>query len=822
MKNATFFALCLSLSLLVGYSLSEAQSRRKGLGKFKKSPAPETTTPESATPERTAPETMTPATPQAKGKEPQPAQKAEIVEALGDLETKALAAEKRNNWAEAAKAYRQASNLARRSGQLQKAIAYGNKGLELGEKAAGPGLQAEATLQLAHALRLVGQQAKSKETLQKGIEIAKQVPPGPFKEALEANLYRELGVVFMREGDAQKAVEYISYSLQAQEARLSFFENRARGVNPQVIANSKHFIVAALERLGRAYQRAGNVEEAIKSFERGINIIKESGLKSPSESDLYQGLGQLYLNQKDYPRALENLQKALELAERAGQVPPIQRASSQIADVFLRTQRPSEAIPYYKKAIDNIESTRSLLESEEFRTSFFEDKGQIYGGMILAQVAAGNVEEAFNYNERARSRAFLDILGNRVQLARGALLAEERSLQTQISAIQAKLAEEQENEAQRRALRKELEAAQKSYADFLARVRQENKEQASLMTVEPLTLKQIQELLDPGVSLLEYFVVRGRAVLWVIERDRVNFVRLSLNRRDLVSKVTSLRESIYQVGEKEKFKQISQELYRVLIEPALPHVRGKELLIIPNDVLHYLPYQALLSPQGRYLVQDYPIYYLSSASLMQFTKEKKRASRETAMVMGNPSLGDQAYDLRFAEREAREIAKIYPKSVLYLRSDATKSKVLSLGSKYDILHFAVHGELREDDPLNSGLLLASDEGQADGRLKVGEIFSLNLKADAVVLSACETGLGKITSGDEIIGLTRAFIYAGTPSVITTLWKVNDRAAYEVMRQFYSNLKTQKKSEALRQAQLKTMEQFPEPFFWAAYGLTGEP
>ena len=179
----------------------------------------------------------------------------------------------------------------------------------------------------------------------------------------------------------------------------------------------------------------------------------------------------------------------------------------------------------------------------------------------------------------------------------------------------------------------------------------------------------------------------------------------------------------------------------------------------------------------------------------------KPTSRERALVMGNPSLGDQAYNLRFAERDAKEVARVYPKSVLYLRSEATKFKVMSLSSNYDILHFAVHGELKEDDPLNSGLLLAED-GKEDGRLRVAEIFSLNLKADAVVLSACETGLGKITSGDEIIGLTRA--------------------SYELMREFYTNLKSIRKSEALRQAQLKTMQQFPEPFFWAAYGLTGEP
>ena len=342
------------------------------------------------------------------------------------------------------------------------------------------------------------------------------------------------------------------------------------------------------------------------------------------------------------------------------------------------------------------------------------------------------------------------------------------------------------------------------------------------MNVEPLTLKQVQDILEPAVTILEYFVISDAVLLWVVEKDRLRFVYMPIDRSDLVFKVTALRESVYQMGEKEKFDALSQELFKLLIEPALPHAQGKELLIIPHDVLHYLPFQALLSSQGKYLIQDYPIYYLSSASLMQFTKEKRRASRddEKALALGNPSLGDEAYNLRFAEREVREIAKDYPNSTVFVKEQATKSNVISLSPQNDILHFAVHAEFNQQNPMSSALLLAK-EGKDDGRLKVGEIFSLNLKADMVVLSACETGLGKNNSGDEIIGLTRAFIYAGTPSVITTLWKVNDRASYELMREFYSNLKTMKKSEALRQAQLKTMKEFPEPFFWAAYQLTGE-
>ncbi|MBI4537746.1 MAG: CHAT domain-containing protein [candidate division NC10 bacterium] len=815
MKGAAFFALSLALSVLIGSSLGEAQLRRKGPGKIGGRPAPG-----AMTPERTTPETLVPSTPEPKGD--QPGKKAEILEELSEWEARAFEEEKKNDWQKASGSYSRAARAARLTGQLQQAITYANKALEFGKKADGPGLQASALFHLAFAYKVLRQDAKVIELLEEGIQAAKRMPAGIQKETLEGNLGKELGLVYLRQGKTREAIEHISSALQALDTRLLLLQSGRHQPHPNVIKHVQELVLSTLESLGRAHERAGNAPEAIKAYEQGLGIIRRSGLSTHLEANFSGGLGRFYLRQGDYPRALENLQEALQIAERQQHANFIYQASSQIADAYLQVQKPAEAIPYYKKAIENIESTRSLLESEEFRTSFFEDKGRIYGGMILAHVAAGNVEEAFNYNERARSRAFLDILGSRVQLGRGNLLAEERTLQTAISAIQAKMAEEQENEAQKQALSKELEAAQKTYTNFLGRVRTENKEQASLMSVEPLTLKQVQALLEPGHTLVEYFLPRGRAMLWVVDKDSVKFVKLTVSRSELISRVSSLRESIQRIEDKEKFTEVSQDLYRVLIEPALPHIKGKELVIIPHEALHYLPFQALLSPQGRYLIENYPIHYFSSASVMQFTREKRRARRESAFIMGNPSLGDQAYDLRFAEREAREVARIYPKSALFLRDQATKDKVISHGSKHDILHFAVHGELKEDDPLNSGLLLVGDNGKGDGRLKVGEIFSLNLQADIVVLSACETGLGKITSGDEIIGLTRAFIYAGTPSVITTLWKVNDRASYVLMREFYANLGTLKKSEALRQAQLKTMRQFPEPFFWAAYGLSGEP
>ena len=749
--------------------------------------------------------------------------KGENKQALSSLEANAVEAERNNQWQQASRFYRQASKLARVGGQLQRAITYGTKAFDLAEKAREPILQVQAIVQLVSAYRPLKQRAKSMEWLLKGIEILNHPTYKSIVEGLRAQLYREIGVEYGKSGDYQKAVEYTRLALKVHEERLTTAKSRRRK-DANEIQNRAEQLVTILNRLAALYQETGDRDEARKTYQRALDVVGEAQLKTRHEGELYQGLGNLYFEQKDFRRAEENLKKALDIGEKLQHATVIRQASSQLGDLLRETRSPDEAIKYYRKAIDAIESTRSTLESAELRTSFFEGKGKTYAGIIQAYLATKSVEQAFNFNERGRSRAFLDILGSTVQLARGEMLEEERALQATLSALAAKMTanEADDDEAPDPAnLKRERDEAQQAYNEFLAKVRKENKEQATLMNVEPLTLKDVQGILDPGVTLLEYFLVPDEILLWVVDKETATSVSVPTRRRELATKITALRNTISQIADKEKLAAQSQELHRLLITPALPYVKGKELIIVPHDVLHYLPFHALLSPQGKYLIEDFPIRFLSSASLMQFTREKRRASRETTLAMGNPSLGDPAYELRFAEREVRELARIYSKSDVFLKEQATRSKAVSLSPTHDILHFAVHAEFNEEDPMSSALLLARD-GNDDGRLKVEDIFSLNLKTDMVVLSACETGLGKISSGDEIVGLTRAFIYAGTPSVITTLWKVNDRASYELMSAFYSNLKTMTKSEALRQAQLKTIKEFPQPFFWAAYTLTGEP
>ena len=160
-------------------------------------------------------------------------------------------------------------------------------------------------------------------------------------------------------------------------------------------------------------------------------------------------------------------------------------------------------------------------------------------------------------------------------------------------------------------------------------------------------------------------------------------------------------------------------------------------------------------------------------------------------------------------------------STVFVRADATEAQAKKLLPTVGIIHFATHGDLNESDPLSSAVLLVPGEGE-DGRLEVREVFGLDLHAKLVVLSACETGLGKLSRGDEVVGLQRAFLYAGTPAVVTTLWKVDDKATFELVRSFYSRLDSTGPVEALRQAQVETMRAFPHPYAWAAFGLSGLP
>jgi CHAT domain-containing protein len=338
------------------------------------------------------------------------------------------------------------------------------------------------------------------------------------------------------------------------------------------------------------------------------------------------------------------------------------------------------------------------------------------------------------------------------------------------------------------------------------------------MVVEPVTLSEIQNLLPSEVTLLEYLVGDGGVVVWVVERERSTVVTLPGDRQSLIAEVRKFRTAITKQAPIGDVQSQARALYRRLLEPARQQIRGTRVVIVPHGVLHYLPFGALRSTNGHWLVQDFALSTLPSASVLRYLADKGAGASGQALVVGNPDLGAELA-LPWAEREARMVGQREPGSTVLVREEATEAQVKKLLGGAGVVHLATHGELSEDDPLSSAMLLVPGSGE-DGRLEVREVFALDLHARLVVLSACETGLGKLSRGDELVGLQRAFLYAGTPAVVTTLWKVDDRATFELVRSFYGRLESAGPVEALRQAQLETMRTFPHPYAWAAFGLTG--
>jgi CHAT domain-containing protein len=232
-----------------------------------------------------------------------------------------------------------------------------------------------------------------------------------------------------------------------------------------------------------------------------------------------------------------------------------------------------------------------------------------------------------------------------------------------------------------------------------------------------------------------------------------------------------------------------------------------------------LPFAALLNPDGSVLIEHFRLRFLPSASVLKFLRPALAMKEAKLLVFGNPDLGDAALDLQFAESEAKEVASLYPDSRMMIRREASETNFKKAAGLFQRFHFATHGKFQAEAPLESRLFLARD-GDNDGMLTAGELYTMNMDADLVTLSACETGLGKVANGDDVVGLTRGFLYAGSRSVVASLWSVDDQATAELMKTFYENLGGMSKDRALAEAQIKIRKMFPPPFFWAAFQLTG--
>lgn len=476
-----------------------------------------------------------------------------------------------------------------------------------------------------------------------------------------------------------------------------------------------------------------------------------------------------------------------------------------------REGQPQQAIDFYVKAVDVIERQRSTINTEVNKIGFVGDKQDVYRRLIATLVETGQPRTAFEYAERSKSRALVDLLAARTDYTvRAAEAGAVRVTLAQLAAAEAeaRVQETTENVTQ-------LEQRRTRSIVVAERLKTIAPELASLVTVTRVVAGDIQRLLASDETLLEYYLQGDDAYAFVLTRGDVTAVRL--DGTALKGEVLALRQAL-EHPDSPGHLEAARRVYRRLIAPLEARLTTRTLIVVAHGILHYFPFAAL--HDGReYWIDRVSLRYVPSASVLPYLAERKAATTRRLIVFGNPDVGDARYALQFAEEEATAIATIFGEARVLVRSEATKEAFRRLAAGASHIHFAGHGRFDSDAPMASGLMLAG-AGQAEGFLSLGELYSLQLDADLVTLSACETGLGKVQNGDDVVGLARGFLYAGSRSIVASLWKVEDRATSLLMTRFYENLKTRNKRDALREAQLATRRQHPHPFYWAAFQLTG--
>lgn len=550
-----------------------------------------------------------------------------------------------------------------------------------------------------------------------------------------------------------------------------------------------------------------------------------SGMLSDGTVELLQA-GALFSQGREFALVRELAMKGLEVIPNAKHRAA---ALAMIGGTYVAEGDDDKGIAYFSKAIDALDTAAEEARVDPFLSSSAGAGWSSPAFEVLLQLLVKHrrYEEAFAVSERARARVFLQMMGNTRVSPRGpenTLPAQEaETLRTQMLQWQ-----QQDRLAPTRQLDDDLRQARRRYEALMTRVKASNPDYAAMTSVEPLHLDAIREELPSNTTLVNYFVTQNGAHAWVLDRTLLQYVSLPFGPTALARAECAAKR--FRVGgrgvrplDASCEPATVEELYGRLFAPLRAHIRNSRLIIVPHGVLHYLPFGAFRDPRTeRYLIEDSTITYAPSASSIRFLRDKETPVKGKALVIGAPA--GVSPELPGAMREAMMVGNEL-QSVPMVGAAAKESLLYQLKGDVDLVHIAAHGFYEADTPLFSRLALAEGDG-SDGNLEVQEILSdVDLTGvNLVVLSACQTALGKGSAGDEIVGLTRALLYAGTPGVISTLWDIGDDAAAALMNHFYCRLLSgDSAADALRHAQLQLLRgDYPDPRQWAAFTLNGDP
>lgn len=661
---------------------------------------------------------------------------------------------------------------------------------------------------------------------------------------LEVNLAPEASAIY-----ARVAPLFAELGMQAEEARALTYHGRAMLLQGQVVP--AHSLLAQAQSLyqtldnpvGEAtvllylaeaafleanYDAVGALAEQTESAFAAVNAWGRLLQARWLRGEAARRLG-------DFRRAQQLLTHTLHDAQQLF-VPQIaHRCFTSLGQLAVANGDAPGAESHFKSALEMIETMRAPLPAESFRIAFLSDKLTPYGELVRLCLADGTplrVAEALGYVERARARALLDLLGNVGAPHQGApddpfsaqLVAQIETLREELNWFYSQINRPDSPSATRgpTALANLQLEAQGREATMLDLIRQLQQQRARHQVNNGIfDLIEFQRHLGSETILVEYFSLDEALLAFVVTDQTLDVVDLQCRESDVKAllqqfhfqlgalRYGSERMAIHQATLTERIGHHLSKLYEQLLRPISPYWETRRLLVAPHRALHYVPFHALYDG-AQYVVESREICYTPSAAILHHCLTIPSRPLEHALLLGaSDVVAPRIQD------EVTTLASLFPTVQILVNERATRTALMDHAPAADLLHLACHGRFRADNPLFSALQLD------DGWLTVHDAAQLNLNCNLVTLSACETGINTPAPGDELLGLVRGFLAAGAPSLLVSLWNVDDAATAQMMLLFYERLLVgDGAATALRHAQRQLLEVHPHPFFWAPFILFG--
>lgn len=695
------------------------------------------------------------------------------------------------------------------SGQYEDAASHLQRAVRRFRDSGDPWGEISSRLTLAEVNDLLGRQDQFSRGVADALKLARQIG---FEEAAAlANFAAE----FDRFRSGQPGTEGPT---QAAKDFFKVLENSDNALIREFVANHEPLLAVTRLFSGVLPDEETTVARVSPPEGRKHLLFKALALVASGAAYHQRGLAQ---------KAVERWREARGVFRQAGQkdMEALALFASGTADWSLGNR--IQGLNSCREAVDLLDqSVVAQIKIDDLLAAFLgSERQRLYEVLVAMLAVSGKEDLAFHYAEKSRARALLSVLANqRLSPREGAdarLVAEAETLRIRISRAAAGL------EPNPR-----LERDRADYADLLTRLKLSNPEYATLASADAVTVSETQNLLPEGVTLISYFLGEAGSLAWVIDRGTFRQFRLNVSRGDFeedssdILRLPSCQGPSRGVvaADCQEPNRRAEELFAVLVAPLQPAIRYQTLILAPHGELHYVPFAALRDPAtGRYLMESYALSYTPSVTALKHLLQKKVRSGGEILVLGDPKTAESA--LPGARDEALAIAQLFDVKA-NLGQDAGESLLRRVGSRVGLVHIAAHALYDGDHPLFSRIYLSPGEGQ-DGLLEAHEVFGeLDLRGvQMVTLSACQTGEGRRSRGDDIVGLTQAFLHAGSSSVLATLWRIDDSASTRLMKRFYASVHAGTAfAEALREAQREALTEpgRKDPYFWAAFKLTGDP